>query len=138
MTASFCPSDFRGTRLSTEIKTEGPYSFREGAVRQAKQSGTELGPSAGERSHPSVQTDPHKWPQKSHPSNWRVDGHGPISENTLCKIRACVDMFMVCVCVCLKAHLTCKHRLLNHYESANTLGTSSLPLAPKSETSVGK
>lgn len=32
MTASFCPSDFHGTRLSTEIKTEWPYSPQEEAV----------------------------------------------------------------------------------------------------------
>lgn len=31
MTASFGPSDFHGTRLSTEIKTEWPYSLQEEA-----------------------------------------------------------------------------------------------------------
>lgn len=35
MTASFCPSDFHGTTLSTEIKTEWPYSLQEEAVGQA-------------------------------------------------------------------------------------------------------
>lgn len=30
-TASICPSDFHGTRLSTKTKTEGPYSSQEEA-----------------------------------------------------------------------------------------------------------
>lgn len=61
MTASFCPSDRHGTRLSTEIKTERPYSFREGADGPAARSadlcahgvgGGRLGPA--ELSHLSV------------------------------------------------------------------------------------
>lgn len=35
MTASLCPSDFHGTILSTEIKTEWPYSPQEEAAEQA-------------------------------------------------------------------------------------------------------
>lgn len=102
MTASFCPSDFHGTRLSTKIKTEWPYSFQEEAVRQAALS-TDLCPCGVSRGRLGtaeffrVSTD---WPSLVATGNppilLRCRRYGTVSKNTVYKICAYVCAF-ICI-----------------------------------------
>lgn len=98
MTASLCPSDFHGTILSTEIKTEWPYSPQEEAAEQAASAaGLCLRGGQGRLAHrPQAAT-------RLTQAQVRVAPFQNIM--TVEKIFACV---LICVCGCfffLKAHL---------------------------------